>query len=83
MNTQLNSNDTIFATVISGGKTIVSLTLSGFTSMSDVIKLICNKLGEVSGLVTVELRNSTLGWLERRSLRLRSVVRKPVQLTLF
>lgn len=83
MNTQLRTTDTLFATVTSGGTTLVRLTLSGFCSMADVMKSICGHLGGVAGIVTVELRNSTLGWLQRRSLRLRAVTHSPVQLTLF
>lgn len=83
MKAQLNTTDTIYATVTSGGNTIVKLTLSGFGSITDLMKSICGRLGGVAGLVTVELRNSTVGWLERRSLRMRAVAQPPVQLTLF
>lgn len=83
MNTQLRTTDTIYATVTAGGNTLVKLTLSGFGSVADLMKSICGHLGGVAGLVTVELRNSTLGWLERRSLRLQARAQRPVQLTLF
>jgi len=83
MNTQLHTTDTIYATVISGGNTLVKFTLSGFGSISDLMRSICSRLVGVAGLVTVELRNSTLGWFERRSFRLRATGHSPVQLTLF
>ena len=85
MNVQLHTTDTIYATVRSGHETLVKLTLSGFGSIAELMKSICSRLTGVAGLVTVELRNSTLGWLERRAVRLRAVakVEAPVQLTLF
>ena len=87
MNTQLHTTDTVYATVLSGHRTLVQLTLSGFGSITELMKSICSRLHGVAGLVTVELRNSTLGWLERRSLRLSATVAPvqsaPVQLTLF
>ncbi len=83
MDTDLRTTDTIFATVTSGGKTLVRLTLSGFGSVADVMKSVCGHLGGVAGLVTVELRNGTLGWRERRAVRMHAVAMPPVQLTLF
>ena len=85
MNVKLHTTDTIYATVRSGHETLVKLTLSGFGSIAELMKSICSRLTGVAGLVTVELRNSTLGWLERRAVRLRAVakVEAPVQLTLF
>lgn len=85
MNAQLHTTDTIYATVRSGHETLVKLTLSGFGSIAEVMKSICARLTGVAGLVTVELRNSTLGWLERRAVRLRAAakVETPIQLTLF
>ena len=81
MNTKLNNSDTIFATVTMRTKNIVRLTLSGFSSMVDLMKNICSRLDGVAGLVTVELRNSDGGWCERRSIRLRRP--EAVQLSLF
>ncbi|MCM1449861.1 MAG: hypothetical protein NC082_05935 [Clostridiales bacterium] len=88
----INTTDTIHATVISGGNTIVTMTMSGYSSLSELMATICHKLAGVAGLVRVELRNSTLGWLEHRMLRLRAGVSgvsstttssMPVQLSLF
>ena len=83
-NIQLRSTDTVYATVtVPGGSTLARLTLSGFVSVAEIMKSICGGLRGVAGLVTVEIRNSTLGWLERRSVRLRPEPVSPVQLTLF
>ncbi len=81
MNAKLNNSDTIFATVTMQTRTIVKLTLSGFNSMVDLMKSICNQLSGVAGLVTIELRNTDSGWCERKSLRLRRP--EAIQLSLF
>lgn len=81
MTTILNDNDTIYATVIMHTRTIAQLTLSGFNSMTELMKTICSRLTGMAGLVTVELRNINGGWKERRSVRLR--VAEAVQLSLF
>ncbi|MDE6153768.1 MAG: hypothetical protein K2G21_06435 [Muribaculaceae bacterium] len=74
MNTQLRTTDIIYATVTAGGNTIVKLTLSGFGSFTELMKSVYGHLGGVAGLVTVELRNRTLGWVERRAVRMRPVM---------
>lgn len=79
----LHITDTIYATVTVSGSTIAKMTLSGLSSMQELLKTVCNKLGDVAGLVTVEVRNSTMGWLERRMIRIAAPRRVPVQLTLF
>lgn len=81
MNTRLNNNETIFATVTMQARTVARLTLSGFTSMVELMKDICSRLSGVVGLVTVELRCSEGGWCERKSIRLRRP--EAVQLSLF
>lgn len=70
--TAINFTDTIFATVKRAGVTVARHTLSGFTSVADVMRQLCIMMrGDGYGLVTVELRNGTLGWSERRTLCLR------------
>ena len=81
MTTQLTNNDTIYATVTFKAQTVAQLTLSGFSSMAELMKNICHRLAGLAGLVTTELRNSNGGWKERRSLRLRPV--EATQLSLF
>lgn len=83
-NVMVRVSDTVFATVIASGSTIARMTLSGCASMAELIRSVCGRLSGMAGLVTVELRNSTMGWIERRSLRLVAARRQaPVQLTLF
>lgn len=84
----LTVNDTIFATVSTGSNTILNHTLSGAASINDAIRIICRELAGYIGLVTVYLRNSTQGWLEKRVVRLTArhtppAVATPVQLSLF
>ena len=66
------ATDTIFATIMSGTNTLARLTLSGCTSMSEVMKSVMSKLQGVAGLVTVVLRNVTNGWSTRQALFVRT-----------
>ena len=81
MTTQLTNKDTIYATVTLKAQIVAQLTLSGFSSMAELIKNICSRLAGIAGLVTIDLRNSNGGWRERRSLRLRPA--EATQLSLF
>lgn len=57
--TTILSSDTIFATIRQRGRLLLTLQLHGVTSLSDII----NRLrGEIKGLATISLRNSTQGW---------------------
>ena len=64
------SDNTIFATVRKAGMTVACHTLSGFDSVGDVVKELCGMHRGVGGLVTIELRNGTMGWTEQLNLRL-------------
>lgn len=59
------SSDEIFATVSQRGRVMSSLRLSGITSLADILRAIGN---EIRGLATIELRNSTQGWLRRHTI---------------
>lgn len=73
MNTQVNVGDTLFATVKRSGITIARHTLSGYSSIADVLSSLCGKLRESNpGLVTIELRNRNMGWISSRSILLRA-----------
>lgn len=58
----IKTTDTLFATIIHRGVTIISTRISGVDSISDVIKALRNSIGQVAGLVTLRLRNATEGW---------------------
>lgn len=67
---KVNITDTIFATVKRAGVTMARHTFSGCNSIGDVISRLCLLL-QGEGLVTLELRNVTLGWSQSRTFCLR------------
>ncbi len=85
----ININDVIFATVSQHGCVLASLTLSGVTSLSDVMKHLRASVSGVVGMVTLQLRNMSQGWSQRTTFVPasaplgRSCTRMPVQLSLF
>jgi hypothetical protein len=62
MTTTINTDDILFATVISHGSTIASLRFSGASSYNDVVKHVKNSLNNTLGLITINLRNRSQGW---------------------
>lgn len=80
----INNSDIIFATVQQQGNTILSLKFSGITSMSQIIKSLSEKLGNKMGLIKLNIRNRTQGWVYQQSLYLRNSTQvTPAQLTLW
>lgn len=61
---EIKSTDIIFATVRQFGQITASLRCSGVTSFSDILSELS---GRVSGLATIQLRNSTRGWNSSRT----------------
>lgn len=58
----ITCTDTIFATVKLRGVTLASFTLRGMSSFSDVVRHVRSSVGDVAGLATLQLRNSSQGW---------------------
>lgn len=58
----IHPSDIIYATVVRHGATLLSLRLSGLTSISQILVRICNHVTEAAGLVTLTLRNGSQGW---------------------
>ena len=64
----ITSSDIIFATVMQRGRTIQSLQLSGLNSFAELFQKIRNAIASSSGLITLQLRNGSQGWSQRRAL---------------
>ena len=64
----ISIEDVIFATVIRNGMRIASMTLSGVASISELVKAISVRVGSLTGLFTLQLRNYTKGWSDTRSM---------------
>ncbi|MDE5646297.1 MAG: hypothetical protein K2L69_06995 [Muribaculaceae bacterium] len=55
-------SDSICAKVIYRGTNILSLNLSGITSMAQLYKAIISATHQIRGMVTLSLRNLNQGW---------------------
>ena len=67
---EIAETDRVFVTVVQFGRTVMEHSFTGFSSLQALISVVKNSLGHVSGLVSVNVRNSTRGWASRRTLRL-------------
>lgn len=70
----INVEDVIFATVLRNGMKIASMTLSGLSSIADLVVAVGRRLGRQAGLVTLCVRNYTKGWSDTRAVLMRGVV---------
>lgn len=61
------ATDTIFASVTFCGDRIANIRISGVESMANVMSVVRSRIGHVAGLVTIDLRNMSQGWMSRRS----------------
>lgn len=68
MSAEINSTDTIFATVIRNGITLLSTRLIGMNSIAEVIARLRSMLGAAAGLLRLRLRNATCGWSSDQSI---------------
>lgn len=62
----ISCTDIIFARVSMCGRMVASLCLSGISSLNELYQQIRRELGSRLGLVTVQLRNGSQGWTDRR-----------------
>ncbi len=63
----INSSDIIFATVKQRGITLASIKLSGITSFAEILR---RSLSGTMGMTTIDLRNGSQGWQQRRTVML-------------
>lgn len=63
-------SDIIFATVIRRGITVAMVKLNGLTSLAQIVARVRASLGEIKGMVTLTLRNSSRGWTDSRAVML-------------
>lgn len=76
------TSDILYATISQRGTTIASLTLSGVSSIAEIINRIKSVVKNTIGMLTINLRNGTQGWRQQRNIILKPRPRA-VQLTLF
>lgn len=60
---KISLSDKLFVTVTDHGMRLLTLTLSGFSSLKELMQHLNKMLHQYRGkLLTLELRNSTKGW---------------------
>ncbi|MBQ9077867.1 MAG: hypothetical protein IJY31_08535 [Muribaculaceae bacterium] len=83
----ISHDDILFATVSQHGNTILTLKLSGLTSIKDLLRRLHSTISGCIGLVTLIIRNGSQGWVMQQPLFLGNKTQQeassPVQLTLF
>ncbi len=62
MSNMIKHDDILFATVSQRGTTILSLQLSGLTSIKEILKYLRATITDCMGMVTLKLRNGSQGW---------------------
>lgn len=72
LSTPIHPTDHIFVTVTAaGGLQVLSLRLSGVGSIGEVMQRVSASAPLDRGMLSVQLRNSTQGWQQRRSVAVR------------
>lgn len=59
--------DMILATIVRNGIMVARLAISGVASHRELMQQLVQKLGRMSGLLTVRLRNVSAGWSSSNS----------------
>ncbi len=64
----INRTDLIQVTGRHGGSTILSLTISGASSIGDVFRQVRSSVTGCCGIISLSLRNRTQGWIQQHNL---------------
>lgn len=62
--------DMVYVNVVQFGKVLLNAPMCGFGSVEALFAGVRRRLGEVCGVVTVNVRNCTCGWALKRTVRL-------------
>lgn len=60
--TKIDFSDIIFVTVLQQGRSLTQLRFSGISSLKELMQRLRQSLHQYTGLLTIQLRNSTQGW---------------------
>lgn len=66
--TSINRTDLLQVTAQSCGIVLLSLTMSGASTLTDVFRQVRESAPRDAGIVTVKLRNRTQGWTQQHNL---------------
>lgn len=77
----IGKSDIIFATIYQRGRKVASIDISGVVSLNEIMKRLRGFLSRCVGMATLQLRNSSQGWVEQHSIMVKAT--EAVQLSLF
>lgn len=63
-------NDTVFARVMVMGREIMNMRIDGVASMATVMSVLREQLKSYFGIITLNLRNLTQGWVQNKAYRI-------------
>lgn len=70
----LTKDDNVFATLVAKGKVLKTLVGRNFSSLNQVMKMVCAGCGEYRGLAQLSVRNQSQGWNMNMLLRIDGVI---------
>lgn len=63
---QISPQDVLYITILQRGTTCIEATMTGMSSYSDVVGAVRSMAPGMAGMATLNVRNSTCGWADRR-----------------
>ena len=69
--TTIETDDILYVTLIHHGRAYKTMRLTGVDSMGEIISSMRNEVPALSGMATVDVRNSSRGWSTRNTLYFR------------
>lgn len=64
----ISQNDRLFITAVSKGETLLSDSVTGFSSIGDIYRHVKTNVKNQTGVIILQLRNSTRGWTQQHTL---------------
>lgn len=65
---QFNENDNLCCRLLTIGRELLELRLTGIKSLADIYRIVRSRLEGVRGIITLNVRNVTQGWTGHYSL---------------
>ncbi len=69
--TTIETDDILYVTLIHHGRAYKTMRLTGVDSMGEIISNMRNEVPSLSGMATVDVRNTSRGWSTRNTLYFR------------
>ena len=67
----ISPQDVLYITILQRGSTYMETTVTGLSSYGELIGAVRSLVPDMAGMATLNVRNSTCGWADRRHLVIR------------